>query len=180
MSIPIQLKRGTRAQVDALATSGGILTGEPLFITDEQRTVTGVNASAYTGIVAFTAYHNAITAYTANTAVTNWTVDFNSGGGTYATGGYTVPVTGIYRLHISILMHSTGTNAGLLFKVNSTNRKRIAYASNPTAGYDMAVGEEFVNLVKGDVVYVIAMDATSWYGDAGAPIGRWNIQLIKN
>ena len=39
MSSSIQFKRGTRAQINALANRGGLLEGEPLFITDEQRMV---------------------------------------------------------------------------------------------------------------------------------------------
>lgn len=47
MTTTIQLKRGTRANIDALATSGGLLEGEPLFITDENRFGIANSTSAY-------------------------------------------------------------------------------------------------------------------------------------
>lgn len=43
----IQLKRGTRARIDALASTGGLLEGEPLFITDENRFAIASSSSAY-------------------------------------------------------------------------------------------------------------------------------------
>lgn len=187
MSVPIQFKRGTRAQIDALASSGGLLVGEPLLITNESKFALALSPTTYQVYVKeetpvlFSAFHNIPQAYVADNPITNWTVEFNNGGGTYSAGAYTVPITGIYRLHITLMSNNITTTAGLRFRVNSTNRNRIAYASNPSAGYDTAAGEEFVQLTAGDLVRVIAMDTGSWFGGASPnPIGRWNIQLIRN
>lgn len=50
MSSSIQFKRGTRAQVNDLALKGGLLEGEPLFITDERRLVVADNANNFSTI----------------------------------------------------------------------------------------------------------------------------------
>lgn len=47
MTTTIQLKRGTRANIDALASAGGLLEGEPLFITDENRFALASSTSSY-------------------------------------------------------------------------------------------------------------------------------------
>jgi hypothetical protein len=47
----IQLKRGTRARIDALASKGGLLEGEPLFITDENIYAIAKNSSTYLEIL---------------------------------------------------------------------------------------------------------------------------------
>lgn len=43
----IQIKRGTRAQIDAAAAAGQLAPGEPYLITDEGRIATGTSASTY-------------------------------------------------------------------------------------------------------------------------------------
>lgn len=175
----IRLKRGTRAKIDALAATGGLLTGEPLYITDEQRQVIATGASSYTQIVAFTASHSVTTAYTANTIITNWTVETNIGSGTYSAGVYTVPVTGTYRLSISMLTNIGVNQGGLGFRVNGTNRKRVAYAYAPASAYDMAFGEEYAVLTAGTTVSVVGLDGNSWWGAVDTPVGRWNIELLR-
>lgn len=47
MSSSLQIKRGTRAQIDALAIQRGLLPGEPLLITDESRLAIATSESAY-------------------------------------------------------------------------------------------------------------------------------------
>lgn len=47
MTTTIQLKRGTRANIDALASTRGLLEGEPLFITDENRFAIASSTSSY-------------------------------------------------------------------------------------------------------------------------------------
>lgn len=43
----IQIKRGTRAQIEAAKASGQLLDGEPYLITDENRIAVGVSSSGY-------------------------------------------------------------------------------------------------------------------------------------
>jgi hypothetical protein len=47
LTTTLQLKRGTRAKIDALASTGGLLEGEPLFITDENRFAVANSTTAY-------------------------------------------------------------------------------------------------------------------------------------
>lgn len=59
MTTTLQLKRGTRAKIDALASTGGLLEGEPLFITDENRFAVAKSSSNY-GAVALTTSQNIV------------------------------------------------------------------------------------------------------------------------
>lgn len=43
----IQIKRGTRAQIEAAKAAGQLKDGEPYLITDENRIAVGVNSSGY-------------------------------------------------------------------------------------------------------------------------------------
>lgn len=43
----IKLKRGTRANLDALAAGGGLIVGEPYLIADEARIAVGTSATTY-------------------------------------------------------------------------------------------------------------------------------------
>jgi len=43
----IRFKRGTKANLDSLATNSQLLAGEPYFITDENRIAVGLTASTY-------------------------------------------------------------------------------------------------------------------------------------
>lgn len=43
----VQIKRGTRAQLESAATGGTLKVGEPYLITDEQRLAVGLSTSTY-------------------------------------------------------------------------------------------------------------------------------------
>lgn len=43
----IQIKRGTRAQIESAKTANGLLNGEPYLITDESRIAVGTGVSGY-------------------------------------------------------------------------------------------------------------------------------------
>lgn len=47
MANALQIKRGTRAQIDAAAASGQLKAGEPYFITDEDRVAVGISTTTY-------------------------------------------------------------------------------------------------------------------------------------
>ena len=47
MAVSITIKRGTRAQIEAATGSGGLVTGEPYLITDEDRLAVGTGAGAF-------------------------------------------------------------------------------------------------------------------------------------
>lgn len=181
MTIPIQLKRGTRAQVDALALTGGLLVGEPLFITDEKQIVVADTVNTVTTPVIFSAYLNASQNPGVQGIFTAWTVLTQIGGGGLDLGGaWTCPRNGWYNCHISLLADNAVTyNSGLNFRVNSTNRFRIGYANNggPNAQYNMISGDDIVYLNAGDTVRLINESSMLWFG-ASNPVGRWNITSI--
>ena len=47
MATQIKFKRGTRAKLDSLATAGYLITGEPIYITDEDRIAICTSNSTY-------------------------------------------------------------------------------------------------------------------------------------
>lgn len=47
MAVPIFIKRGSRAAIDAAAAASGLKAGEPYLITDENRLAVGLSVSAY-------------------------------------------------------------------------------------------------------------------------------------
>lgn len=47
----IQIKRGTRAQIEAAKVAGQLKDGEPYLITDENRLAVGVSSSGYSSFV---------------------------------------------------------------------------------------------------------------------------------
>lgn len=50
MSSTIQVKRGTRAELDAAAVKRQLLAGEPILLTDEQRLVIATSSTTYTDL----------------------------------------------------------------------------------------------------------------------------------
>lgn len=185
----ILLKRGTKTAIDDQASRGLLQQGEPLFITDESRFAVATSPTTYQSMVKqgevsslvqpilFSAYLNTTQNPGANNPLTAWTVLHNIGGGSYTSGYYTIPVTGWYKLHISLLSdNSTAVNAGICFRVNSTNRPRIMYSSHPSGYYDMISAEEHMILNAGDQVRVISIESAPWHGNASSPVGRWNIE----
>lgn len=47
MAVPYQHRRGTKASLNTLASSNGLLVGQVYFLTDEQRLVVATSANAY-------------------------------------------------------------------------------------------------------------------------------------
>lgn len=43
----VQIKRGTRAQLEAAASASGLKVGEPYLMTDEQKLAVGLSAGSY-------------------------------------------------------------------------------------------------------------------------------------
>jgi hypothetical protein len=47
----LQIKRGTRAQLDAAAAASGLRVGEPYLVTDEHKLAVGLSQSLYAGVM---------------------------------------------------------------------------------------------------------------------------------
>lgn len=68
MSSTLRIKRGTRAQLDAIAIKRGFLQGEPLLITDENRLAVALSTSSYQAM--------AKQGETTSTSTTSWSRTF--------------------------------------------------------------------------------------------------------
>ena len=62
----IQIKRGTRAQIEAAKAAGQLRDGEPYLITDENRIAVGVNSSGYSSFAKLEELEDERVAITAN------------------------------------------------------------------------------------------------------------------
>ncbi len=103
MTTTIQLKRGTRANINALASTGGLLQGEPLFITDDNYFGVASSTTAYSNVALSTlqnrpAFHvQAGVATPPGDDVTYSSVVFNIGNNMNTSNGrFTAPVSGLY------------------------------------------------------------------------------------
>ena len=75
-------------------------------------------------------WHNSSAVYGAGSTITNWSKQ-DGNGITHSSGVWTIPVAGVYRVNLSMLMQSA--SGGIYWWVNSTQHWRIAYG-NPTTG----------------------------------------------
>lgn len=62
----IQIKRGTRAQIEAAKAAGQLRDGEPYLITDENRIAVGVSSSGYSSFAKLEELEDEKVAITAN------------------------------------------------------------------------------------------------------------------
>jgi hypothetical protein len=177
LTTTVQLKRGTRAKIDALASTGGLLEGEPLFITDEKKLAVASTTNAYTtaamldsnGVVLTPnrpVFQGSFGSYTATT--TNYSpqllTDFATNVVVNSTGSsITVPITGKYLIQAHQLVNTASTSAYLVIRLNSGFFK-YAY-SNGDDSYDLQINA-IVNLSANDIVSFYYQGSTtySWSG----------------
>lgn len=112
MTTTIQLKRGTRAKIDALASSGGLLEGEPLFITDENRFGIAKSASSYS---ASTVGGEWAAKIGQTSFISDFKFRYNSGKGNGSSLDWVSSTDGIYVLKSGLYLcravaRSTGTD----------------------------------------------------------------------
>lgn len=152
----IRFKRGTKAAIDSVASKGGLLSGEPLFITDENRIAIATSNSAYQGMVKqgevpyvagqFTSRTSNATNY--NPTLTNVyftnniTVDTNL-------ARLTVSIAGIYMVHYQQLVRTTGFSCYFSIRKNGVVIAH-AYSDNDDT-YDIT-NTVLVSLQAGDYV----------------------------
>jgi hypothetical protein len=177
LTTTVQLKRGTRAKIDALASTGGLLEGEPLFITDEKKLAVASTNNAYTtaamldsnGVVltpnrpVFQGYFGS---YTGN--ATNYSpqllTDFATNVIVNSTNSsITVPITGKYLVQAHQLVNTTSTQSYLSIRQNGGTFK-YAYSNNDDS-YDLQINC-IINLSANDVVsfYYQGTTTYSWTG----------------
>ena len=135
MTTTIQLKRGTRANIDALASTGGLLEGEPLFITDENRFAVANSTSAYRATTLGGEW-------AAKIGQTSWVSDFkfryNSGKGNGSSLDWVSSTDGIYVLKSGLYLcrataRSTGTDMYIGVGINGS---RDALESRTTGAWE--------------------------------------------
>lgn len=135
MTTTIQLKRGTRANIDALASTGGLLEGEPLFITDENRFGLASSATAYSASTLGGQW-------AAKIGQTSWIAEFkfryNSGQGNGSSLDWVSSTDGIYVLKSGLYVcrataRSAGTDAYIGLGINGS---RTALESRSTGAWE--------------------------------------------
>lgn len=160
MSVPIQFKRGTRAQLNALAASGGLLVGEPLFITDEKQTVIADSTST----VAVNPHFHTTFAATNAATLSNYipalgTVLLNSGfTANIASGRMTAQIAGTYFVTISQLAQTSG---GVYFHLRKNGSTiTYGYTADNAVLVDMRA-DALVQLAVGDYLDTFFQNTTT-------------------
>lgn len=177
MTTTLQLKRGTRAKINALASTGGLLEGEPLFITDEKKLAVASAVNAYStaamldsnGVVLTPnrpVFQGSFGSYTASTS--NYTpqllTDFSTNVVVNsANSSITVPITGKYLVQAHQLVNTTSTTVYLTVRQNGSQFK-YAYSNNDDT-YDLQINC-IMNLSANDIVsfYYQGTTTYSWSG----------------
>lgn len=136
MTTTIQLKRGTRANIDALASTGGLLEGEPLFITDENRF----------GLASSTTAYSASTLggqWAAKIGQTSWISDYkfryNSGQGNGSSLDWVSSTDGIYILKSGLYVcraTARGNGGGDTYIGMGVNGDRSALETRTTGAWE--------------------------------------------
>ncbi len=148
MTTTLQLKRGTRAKIDALASTRGLLEGEPLFITDENRFAVASSTTAYRATTLGGEW-------AAKIGQTSWISDYkfryNSGQGNgssldwvSSTDGIYVLKSGLYICRATARANGVGdTYIGLGSNGNRTNleTRTLGAWEHSHAGYNAAYTE---------------------------------------
>jgi hypothetical protein len=136
LTTTIQLKRGTRANIDALASTGGLLEGEPLFITDENRFGLASSTTAYSASTLGGQWAAKIgqTSY-----ISDYKFRYNSGQGNGSSLDWVSSTDGIYILKSGLYVcrataRCTGT--GDTFIGISINGDRSALETRTTGAWE--------------------------------------------
>ena len=126
----------------------------------------------------FYAKHNASETPSSGSAFTQWDVITNLGGGTYSSGVYTVPATGVYLI-TGALLQSNNTAGGVHVKVNGANQLRLFYCGTASGlSYMMGSGEIILSLSSGDTVSLSQENAgVTWYGDSSG-LGSFCVRML--
>ena len=152
-------------------------TGSPLVIDTATNRAYYANGSTVTQVIGtlpskalLYAEHTATETPAIGGTLVQWTAQINSGGGSFASGVYTIPVTGRYRIHVSLMLDGSAAQAGsLAVKINTTQQKYILYSKAAIGYSDMASGEQIFDMTAGDTVKIVSQSAIGWFGDANGP-----------
>lgn len=126
----------------------------------------------------FYAKHNNSEGPSGGTVLTQWAVVTNLGGGTFSSGVYTVPATGVYLVAASLLQ-SNNTAGGVHVKINGTNQVRLFYCGSASGlSYMMGAGHAIYSLSAGDTVSISQENGgVTWYGDSTG-LGDFCVRMV--
>jgi hypothetical protein len=159
----LQLKRGTRAKIDALALRGGLLEGEPLFITDESKVIVGNSAGGYSS-ASFSVSSSVSLSTLGIISFDLKREDFDSSFNT-STSQFTANASGTYYFGFSMLANPdrVGEYRIELFKnaSQSLGVHGIRTIFNKATGFQTITGGGIIKLLKGDYVTLNCTTAPS-------------------
>ena len=162
-------------------------TGSPLVIDTATNRAYYANGSTVTQVIGtlpskalLYAEHTAIETPAVGGTIVQWTAQINSGGGSFASGVYTVPATGRYKIHVSMLLNGTAVaGSGVSVKINSTTKTLLFWCEHygGAGKFISASGEQVYDLNVSDTVQLISQYSVPWDGTATG-MGNWVIEQI--
>jgi hypothetical protein len=122
-------------------------------------------------------FRNTDTSYNAGVTISGWRVNA-SRGITESSGVMTVPVAGLYEIHISLICGITG---GIMLNIDNTDINRIGYCQAATGETWSAIGGTGLHQLNANstVKFVSHTASLRLYGDAtNTTVGGAYMRLI--
>ena len=122
-------------------------------------------------------FRNTDTSYNSGITITDWRVNA-SRGITESNGVMTVPVAGLYEIHIGLIVGSTG---GIMLNIDNTDINRIGYAQAATGEVWSQIGSTGIHQLNANstVKFVSNTNSLRLHGAAdNSAVGGANIRLI--
>lgn len=195
MTTSIQLKRGTKAKLDALASSGQLNTGEPVYITDLKKLAICTSSSTYATIItdSSTSPYVYEEASYAVLGATNGVI-FTTGDITSVSGKFVVESSSVRPFADNLISNGTATNRWTsIYATNGTIQTSDAREKQDIAELDSAEKRVAVKLkalirkfrfkdavrLKGDSarihIGVIAQDVVEAFNSEGLDAMKYGI-----
>lgn len=122
-------------------------------------------------------FRNTDTSYNAGVTITDWRVNA-SRGITHSSGVMTVPVAGLYEIHIGLICGITG---GIMLNIDNSDINRIGYCQQATGELWSHIGGTGIHQLNANstVKFVSHTASLRLYGDAtNTTVGGAFIRLI--
>lgn len=156
----LQIKRGTRAQLNAAATAGTLKAGEPYLITDEARLAVGTATNAYQDYAKLSELVGETKVVLASPVAINSTAFANVTGLSFA-----VSANQTYHFHAVIFYTSASANTGSRWSLTGPTFSQLAYTSRYTltattqtlnflAAYDAPAAANASSLTAGNIAII--------------------------
>ncbi|MDB4349948.1 hypothetical protein OAA57_00030 [bacterium] len=122
-------------------------------------------------------FHNSTTSYNAGVTISDWRVNA-SRSITESSGVITVPVAGLYEIHIGLIC---GTTGGIMLEIDGVEINRIGYAQAGTGEVWSQIGSTGIHQLNANstVEFVSNTAGLQLHGAANTTaVGGANIRLI--